>query len=178
MMPTLLHRRRSTYVVAVGLLLVAAVVLLRGVVTTTVVVRPGGGPEEDHAAGSLPAVQQDLMASFTAGNNPCLVPAPSTPFQGKVGHNGHHGIIDDCQREPIAACYQRGDDPVYCWSDPYYYHAGAPEHFCLCFPLGDQWKAISAEYVNPVTDPLSCGSPCTDIRPQYNFLRDDDSYSY
>ena len=97
MMPTLLHRRRSTYVVAVGLLLVAAVVLLRGVVTTTVVVRPGGGPEEDHAAGSLPAVQQDLMASFTAGNNPCLVPAPSTPFPGIVGKNGHHGIIADCQ---------------------------------------------------------------------------------
>ena len=137
MMPTLLHRRRSTYVVAVGLLLVAAVVLLQGVTTTTIVVRPpGGGPEEDPATGSLPAVQQDLMASFTAGNNPCLVPAPSTPFQGKVGHNGHHGIIDDCQREPIAACYQRGDDPVYCWSDPYYYHAGAPEHFCLCFPPG------------------------------------------
>ena len=98
MMPTLLHRRRSTYVVAVGLLLVAAVVLLQGVTTTTIVVRPPGcGPEEDPATGSLPAVQQDLMASFTAGNNPCLVPAPSTPFPGIVGKNGHHGIIADCQ---------------------------------------------------------------------------------
>ena len=50
--------------------------------------------------------------------------------------------------------------------------------FACVSPQGDQWKAISAEYVNPVTDPSSCGSPCADIRPQYNFLRDDDGYSY
>ena len=44
----------------------------------------------------------------------------------------------------------------------------------LCIPNGDAWQTVNPKYVNPVTDPKSCGMPCQDQHHKTKCSNDDD----
>jgi hypothetical protein len=102
------------------------------------------------------------LAVATQDSAPCL-PATDT-FQGKSlsdGFNGGH-------REPFETCFQFLSEAKYCWSKSYYCDdhdddEAFPNIYYQCTPEGDGWKSIDANYVNPVTHPNSCGTPCQDM---------------
>ena len=69
-------------------------------------------------------------------------------------------------------CYQFDNLEEYCWTKAYYLnHIG----WFQCIPDGGgkAWKAIDAQYVNPVTQPNSCGPPCGG-QHEFNPSDDDD----
>ena len=61
-------------------------------------------------------------------------------------------------------CNQFDKLETYCWTKSYLGPKGASGAtlYYPCIPNwgGKAWHAIDAEYVNPVTHPNSCGSPC------------------
>ena len=82
-------------------------------------------------------------------SNKCL---PADGTFGGVSTTTHFGKSD-----PFQICYQLGDDVTYCWTNSK--NCG---FYMQCVPIGNTWHAIDARYVNPVTHPNSCGSPCQD----------------
>ena len=59
------------------------------------------------------------------------------------------------ERVPFETCYyQLKQLNIYCWTKSYY----SDDNYYPCEPLGEAWHAISAEDVNPVTHPKSCGT--------------------
>ena len=98
----------------------------------------------------------------TDEDNPCLVPPSGTAFSG-VSDTPSNA----CQTNPFETCHQLGDESSYCWAKSYYYSGFGLllGGYCPCNPNGVEWKGLDAKYVNPVTNPLSCGPPCTDMNP-------------
>ena len=62
---------------------------------------------------------------------------------------------------PFETCYQHGNEAKYCWSKSHY---GFHDWF-ECIPIGPNWHTVDPKYVNPVTNPYSCGLPCKDMTP-------------
>ena len=62
------------------------------------------------------------------------------------------------QKYPFESCFQLGDKATYCWSKSY--HVYGWDRYSECCPNGHDWNAIDAYFVNPVTTPNSCGTPC------------------
>ena len=101
----------------------------------------------------------------TQGCRPCL---PATDTFNGISVWKHFGSMFDY---PFETCYQYKNEANYCWSkstfcddDKWSIHG-----FFHCAPnnddgttgnFGGDWNAISAEWVNPVTHPNSCGPPC------------------
>ena len=58
-------------------------------------------------------------------------------------------------------CYQYNDLATYCWTKSFQDEDKLYGYF-QCVPIGGgkAWHAIDAKFVNPVTQPDSCGSPC------------------
>merc|ERR1711865_713057 len=49
----------------------------------------------------------------------------------------------------------------YCWTKSY--RKSGVGNYKYCLPDGDGWNYFDPTYVNPVTHPFSCGSPCHDV---------------
>ena len=82
-----------------------------------------------------------------------------------TGTFGGYSVTITCKSDPFETCWQLHELSTYCWTRSYYMwenpnsDAFAPSNF-RCAPNGEAWHPISAEYVNPVTHPNSCGLPC------------------
>ena len=58
-------------------------------------------------------------------------------------------------------CNQFDKLETYCWTKAFQNGAGGDYARCIPNGGGNAWPdVISAEYVNPVTHPNSCGTPC------------------
>ena len=76
---------------------------------------------------------------------------------------------------PFETCYQLDGEATYCWTRSYEYDCtivrGEVRNYrqCLykqCIPDGNLWQFVDAYYVNPVTHPNSCGTPCLVMHKQ------------
>ena len=94
----------------------------------------------------------------THDSAPCLPASMDEAFNGISVSNPSLRA----RRHPFETCYQWGNEVKYCWTKSYQWtHNGVI--FSECAPDGSYWKAIDAKYVNPVTHPNSCGTPCQDM---------------
>ena len=93
----------------------------------------------------------------TEGNDDSCVPAGGT-FSGtstttSVGEDGH-----------FETCFKYGSYDKYCWTKSVFHNdfGGGSWFQCDPNPRGGQWNSIDndMQYVNPVTHPYFCGSPC------------------
>ena len=74
---------------------------------------------------------------------------------------------DDGEDGNFETCYQLGNYDNYCWSKSYRNDDG---DYFECYPSpvpkgphnpnNDAWYPVDPQYINPVTNPYSCGSPC------------------
>ena len=92
------------------------------------------------------------------------VPAPrAATFWGRPLHY----YINDAY-VPFQTCWQNAGETNYCWTNNWrsteltIYGVGQVYHPCV--PVGGDWRFLDARYVNPVTDPNSCGKPCQVVR--------------
>ena len=93
--------------------------------------------------------------------------APCIPGDGPFSGNSYTGW--QRQAYPFETCFQLGNAATYCWTKSYFStqkHWNSSGNYCRCVPNGAGWNIISAEYVNPVTQPNSCGTPCLEIHQQ------------
>lgn len=109
------------------------------------------------------------------GNKPTPAPTPAPPDAPCLPASGTFSGISytgwQRQSYPFETCFQLGDASTYCWTKSYFCtqkHWNSSRNYCFCAPDGDKWQPISAEYVNPVTHPNSCGSPCLEIHQAGN----------
>merc|ERR1712194_418166 len=116
----------------------------------------------DAQDGSITTANAEGLVVATQECAPCL-PATTTfkgisttEFDPGKGHSA-----------PFETCYQLRDEASYCWSKSSYcggiYWVGGK--FFECIPNGAAWNSIPAYYVNPVTTPNSCGTPCQHMHP-------------
>ena len=126
----------------------------------------GGGASLD--ASFLRGFQHDGIASITeslvvatqlsteeedgSGYNPCL-PAGGA-FGGKSTTGSFFG-----ESYPSQTCCQYNNTETYCWTK-LAVSVGQKYYQCLPKGGGNAWHHIDPQYVNPVTNPVSCGSPC------------------
>ena len=66
-------------------------------------------------------------------------------------------------------CWQFDQLETYCWTKAYLSWDGT---FYQCIPNGGgkSWYTIDAKYVNPVTQPNSCGKPCHNQHHSFNLI--------
>ena len=117
-------------------------------------------------------------ASRLSGKAPCLVAGGT--FSGTNTRDGKYGKVVAFEN-----CYQardnKGNDIVpwqYCWTKSY--HSSlcdmlSTNAYCYlpCVPTGN-WVELDPRFVNPVTDPHSCGPPCENMYQQRWVPTDDD----
>ena len=88
----------------------------------------------------------------------------TTPCRTACGKFGGKSTISPYGKTyPFETCYQINDESTYCWTKSYYKNKkedGGHNRYYQCVPIGDAWHDIDAKYVNPVTQPNSCGDPC------------------
>ena len=103
---------------------------------------------------SYTAVAESLVVTTVGVSGSCL-PATDT-------FSGVSTTDDDGSDYAFETCFQLKQLETYCWTKSYYLYIHDDGMFFPCEPIGDKWHAISAEDVNPVTHPNSCGLPCQD----------------
>ena len=102
--------------------------------------------------GSLTTDVEGLVVATRGKVEPCLTAKGAFGGVSKFGSDGSYFFA-------FETCYQFNDETTYCWTKSYSQSGGC---YNYCLPNGDGWQAIDAEYVNPVTTPNSCGTPCHD----------------
>ena len=73
--------------------------------------------------------------------------------------SGTSTTTSDGKDNPFETCFQYGNYDKYCWTKSWFASDDDFGHG----NWGGQWNSIDNDdmrYVNPVTDPYSCGSPC------------------
>ena len=151
---TMDHRssKSTSMKTTLGMIAVAGIMLL--VVAGVMVWMPEGA--------SYTTAAEDLLVG-THRIAPCL-PAGGT-FSGKSKNT------DDGVDGNFETCYQLGKYDVYCWSKSF--RDDNTGDYWECYPNivpqgpnnpnHDAWYPVDPQYVNPVTHPYSCGSPCQDM---------------
>ena len=88
-------------------------------------------------------------------------PNRCVPAEGAFG--GVSTTSDSGESDPFETCYQYNGETTYCWTKSWgsdLTDNGPTYYQCVPDGGGKAWKAIDAQYVNPVTQPNSCGPPC------------------
>ena len=84
-----------------------------------------------------------------------------TPCRTACGKSGGKSTTSKYGKKvPFETCYQINDEVTYCWTKSYDKKEKEGTRHYQCVPIGDAWHDIDAKYVNPVTQPNSCGDPC------------------
>ena len=104
------------------------------------------------AEGLVVATQLSTEEEDGSGYNPCL-PAGGA-FGGKSTTGSFFG-----ESYPSQTCCQYNNTETYCWTK-LAVSVGQKYYQCLPKGGGNAWHHIDPQYVNPVTNPVSCGSPC------------------
>ena len=148
--------KRMIAVVAAGIMLLAGVVLMQD-----------DGSSYNHLSrsvvtenGSIASIAEELVVATQlsteeedgSGYNPCL-PAGGA-FGGKSTTGSFFG-----ESYPSQTCCQYNNTETYCWTK-LAVSVGQKYYQCLPKGGGNAWHHIDPQYVNPVTNPVSCGSPC------------------
>ena len=119
-----------------------------------------GGPVWMPEGASYTTVAEGFVVA-TRGNSPCLT------ADGTFGGKSTTAFEGDS--DPFETCFQLGKYDTYCWSKSFH-HDGTfftSSKYYQCSPLppatGGTWYPVDPQYVNPITHPYSCGSPCQDM---------------
>ena len=138
------------------------------------------GSSYDPSSGSLFETEEGGITLFYAEVDDIyplddgFVPSPQClPASGRF--RGYSTTTQVGEGYPFDTCYQLGKEATYCWTRSYEYDCtivrGEVRNYrqCLykqCIPDGNLWQFVDAYYVNPVTHPNSCGTPCLVMHKQ------------
>ena len=144
---TMGHGATWTVAIVAGMMLVAGgVVLLQD-----------GSSYTTAAEGLVVATQVDKPCLPAGGTFGGVSTTPSDSFSDNWFSSG--------QSTAFETCYQLGSEETYCWSKSYHHDYennldNENDDFRQCIPNGSAWQTVDPKYVNPVTTPYSCGTPC------------------